>query len=151
MISPSPAEIRIEFDQSRLNINDMNFGTISSSFRTHSSANGASPASASPFAPPVPMASHPQTLGLPPASTTPTETTAPTGAFSRVRPRTPPQERMRKREKDLADEAKKSKLADMQDLIHLDMPLSEDSVMRVLQSRFFNQKYFVSSILFVFF
>jgi hypothetical protein len=68
------------------------------------------------------------------------------GAFSRsaVRPRTPPEERLRRRVKLAADEAKKSKLADLRDLIHLEAPLTEDAVIRTLQARFFNQKYFVS-------
>ena len=32
------------------------------------------------------------------------------------------------------------------DLIHLEDPIEEDSVVRALQARFFNQKYFVSTI-----
>jgi hypothetical protein len=36
-------------------------------------------------------------------------------------------------------------LAEVQDLIHLESPLTEDDVMRTLQARFFNQKYFVSA------
>lgn len=109
----------------------------------------------------------PQQLGLPPpppaTTTTTAVTTAPTssassaspmlhleggsGAFSRsaVRPRTP----TRSRDRGLAsaaEEARKStKLAEMQDLIHLERPLSEDSIMRALQARFFNQKYYVST------
>ena len=69
------------------------------------------------------------------------------GAFSRsaVRPRTPQEERMRKRERNMAEESRKSKMAELQDLIHLEAPLSEDSIMRTLQARFFNQKYYVSS------
>ena len=70
------------------------------------------------------------------------------GAFSRVRPRTPPEERARRRERNLAEDARKSKLGDIQDLIHLEPPLSEDVIMRALQSRFFNQKYFVGKIFF---
>ena len=68
------------------------------------------------------------------------------GAFSRsaVRPRTPMEEKIRKRERNLAEEFRKSKLAELQDLIHMDLPLTEDSIMRALQARFFNQKYFVS-------
>ena len=43
-----------------------------------------------------------------------------------------------------AEEVRKSKLADVQDLIHLKPPLGEDQVLRTLQARFFNKKYFVS-------
>ena len=32
------------------------------------------------------------------------------------------------------------------DLIHLEDPIEEDSVVRALQARFFNQKYFVSTL-----
>lgn len=66
------------------------------------------------------------------------------GAFSRMRPRTPPEVRLAQREKLAAEEAKRSRLAEINDLIHLEPPLSEDAVIRTLQSRFFNQKYFVS-------
>ena len=55
-------------------------------------------------------------------------------------------ERLRRRERVAADEARKNKLAELQDLIHLEGELSEDSVVRALQTRFFNQKYFVSMI-----
>lgn len=71
------------------------------------------------------------------------------GAFSKsaVRPKTPPQgDRLRRRERVNADEARKSALAEVADLIHLDEPINEDTVVRTLQSRFFNQKYFVSII-----
>ena len=53
------------------------------------------------------------------------------GAFTKVR--TPPME-----------EAKKSKLAEIDDLIHLDSSISEDLVIRTLQARFVNQKFIVS-------
>ena len=53
------------------------------------------------------------------------------GAFTKVR--TPPME-----------EAKKSKLAEIDDLIHLDSSISEDLVIRTLQARFVNQKFLVS-------
>eukprot|EP00095_Tigriopus_kingsejongensis_P002709 maker-scaffold809_size94238-snap-gene-0.26 protein:Tk02709 transcript:maker-scaffold809_size94238-snap-gene-0.26-mRNA-1 annotation:"myosin-i heavy chain" len=68
------------------------------------------------------------------------------GAFSRsaVRPRTPPDERIRKRERDLAEESRKSRMAEVQDLIHLDSPMTEDAIVRTLQARFFNQKYFTN-------
>ena len=51
---------------------------------------------------------------------------------------------MRRRERVAADEARKNKLAELKDLIHLEGELTEDSVVRALQTRFFNQKYFVS-------
>ena len=53
------------------------------------------------------------------------------GAFTKVR--TPPME-----------EAKKSKLAEINDLIHLESPITEDLVIRTLQARFVNQKFMVS-------
>ena len=53
------------------------------------------------------------------------------GAFTKVR--TPPME-----------EAKKSKLAEIDDLIHLESPITEDLVIRTLQARFVNQKFMVS-------
>ena len=53
------------------------------------------------------------------------------GAFTKVR--TPPME-----------EAKKSKLAEIDDLIHLESPISEDLVIRTLQARFVNQKFMVN-------
>ena len=65
---------------------------------------------------------------------------------SRV-PRTPPEERVARREKMVFEEAKKSRLADINDLIHLDSPITEDAVIRTLQSRYFNQKYVVSTSL----
>ena len=66
--------------------------------------------------------------------------------ISRV-PRTPPEERVARREKMVFEEAKKSRLADINDLIHLDSPITEDAVIRTLQSRYFNQKYVVSTSL----
>ena len=71
------------------------------------------------------------------------------GAFSRsaVRPRTPPEERgARQRERTVADEVLRNRLSEIQDLIHLEAPITEDSIMRTLQARFFNQKYFVSHL-----
>ena len=47
----------------------------------------------------------------------------------------------------MAEEAKKSKLAELQDLIHLEPPINEDLVLRALQSRFFSKKFFVSTYL----
>ena len=67
------------------------------------------------------------------------------------RPRTPPEERVARREKMVLEEAKKSRLADINDLIHLDSPITEDAVIRTLQSRYVNQKYVVSSTNFSFF
>ena len=71
------------------------------------------------------------------------------GAFSRsaVRPRTPTDEPRTHRRRERApptDDAKKSKLGNLSDLIHLEPPLNEDAVIRALQARFFNQKYYVS-------
>ena len=72
------------------------------------------------------------------------------GAFSRsaVRPRTPTDEprthRRRERGEPTTDDSKKSKLGNLHDLIHLEPPLNEDAVIRALQARFFNQKYYVS-------
>ncbi len=51
-----------------------------------------------------------------------------------------------------ADESSRrssSKLAEVGDLIHLDAPLQEDTILRALQARFFNQKYFVSLIYYI--
>ena len=64
---------------------------------------------------------------------------------SSIRSRTPIDERIRIA--NIAEEVKKSKLADVQDLIHLQHPLSEDLVLRTLQARYFNKNYFVSLIL----
>lgn len=78
------------------------------------------------------------------------------GAFSKraVRPLTPsedfrsqhPQTHHQRRRERLPhpDEARRGKLGDLNDLIHLEPPMNEDSVIRALQGRFFNQKYFVS-------
>ena len=59
-----------------------------------------------------------------------------------IRSRTPIEERIRIA--NFAEDVKKSKLADVQDLIHLQPPLSEDIVLRTLQARYFNKNYFVS-------
>ena len=72
------------------------------------------------------------------------------GAFSRsaVRPRTPtdePRSHRRRERGQPTDDAKKSKLGNLHDLIHLEPPLNEDAVIRALQARFFNQKYYVSN------
>lgn len=57
---------------------------------------------------------------------------------------TPLEERIKKREQQVAEEAKKSKLAELQDLIHLEQPINEDLVLRALQSRFFSRKFFTN-------
>ena len=97
-----------------------NGGSLTSS-RTQSS--NASPA----------LAESPSLLPGPPNIPPP-----PIPTESSVRSRTPMEERLK------AEEVKKSKLADVQDLIHLPPPLSEDLVLRTLQARFFNKNYFVS-------
>ena len=56
-------------------------------------------------------------------------------------------ERLRRRERVAADEARKNKMAELTDLIHIEGDLTEDAVVRALQTRFFNQKYFVSYFL----
>jgi len=58
-----------------------------------------------------------------------------------TRPSTPPSERQRRREKALAEEMKNSKLAEIEDLIRLQGPLTEDAVVKTLQARFYNNKY----------
>ncbi|TRY68528.1 hypothetical protein TCAL_13103 [Tigriopus californicus] len=89
----------------------------------------------------IPYSSNIQSHALPPPPPIPIAGEG--GAFSRsaVRPRTPPDERIRKRERDLADEARKSRLAEISDLIHLEPQMTEDAILRTLQARFFNQKY----------
>ena len=57
------------------------------------------------------------------------------------------EERLKQREQLAVEEVRKSKLVDVQDLIHLTPPLSEDLVLRTLQARFFNKCYFVSFFL----
>ena len=86
------------------------------------------------FTPPS-FSSHPPPI---PSSQPPLE-----GAIRSVpsRPSTPPSERQRRREKALAEEMRKSKLADIKDLIRLQGPLTEDAVVKTLQARFYNQKY----------
>lgn len=84
---------------------------------------------------PKSFSSHPPPI---PSSQPPLE-----GAIRSVpsRPSTPPSERQRRREKALAEEMRKSKLADIEDLIRLQGPLTEDAVVKTLQARFYNQKY----------
>ena len=66
------------------------------------------------------------------------------GAFSRsaVRPRTPPAPAA---PAPLTSSAL-MRLSEVRDLIHLETPLGEDAILRALQARFFNQKYYVSII-----
>ena len=58
---------------------------------------------------------------------------------------TPPSERQRRRDRSLAEEMKRSSLAEISDLIRLQGPLTEDAVVKTLQARFYNQKYQVRS------
>ena len=57
------------------------------------------------------------------------------------KPRTPPSERQRRREKALIEEIRHSRLADIEDLIRLQGPLTEDAVLKTLQARFYNKKF----------
>ena len=63
------------------------------------------------------------------------------------RPATPPSERARRREREQLEEVRRSRLAEISDLIRLQGPLTEDAVVRTLQARFLNAKYQVSTIL----
>lgn len=104
----------------------------STSFPGTSSLGAFSPAATS-FSMPPPI----------PSSAPPLE-----GAIRAVpsRSSTPPSERQRRREKVLAEEMRKSKLADIDDLIRLQGPLTEDAVLKTLQARFYNQKYQVGAV-----
>jgi hypothetical protein len=62
------------------------------------------------------------------------------------KPRTPPSERQRRREKALIEEIRRSRLADIDDLIRLQGPLTEDAVLKTLQARFYNKKFQVSRL-----
>jgi len=123
-----------------------NGGSLTSS-RTQSS--NASPAMA---ASPVVPSHGPPNIPPPPIPTSderdsnpqqqiliPQVSTANSGS---IRSRTPIEERIRVA--NFAEEVKKSKLADVQDLIHLQPPLSEDIVLRTLQARYFNRNYFTN-------
>ena len=115
-----------------------NGGSLTSS-RTQSS--NASPAmAASPVVPPV----GPPNIPPPPIPNDPDSGNVMAAAISSSasRSRTPIDERIRVA--NIAEEVKRSKLADVQDLIHLQPPLSEDLVLRTLQARYFNKNYFVS-------
>ena len=59
-------------------------------------------------------------------------------------PRTPPSERQRRRERSVAEEMRRSRLAEISDLTRLQGPLTEDAVVKTLQARFYNDKYQVS-------
>ena len=62
-------------------------------------------------------------------------------------PPIPTEQIIRREHQQQLEEVRKSKLADVHDLIHLPQPISEDLVLRALQARFFNRNYFVSTIL----
>ena len=62
-----------------------------------------------------------------------------------VPPRTPPSERQRRRERSVAEEMRRSRLAEISDLTRLQGPLTEDAVVKTLQARFYNQNYQVGS------
>ena len=59
-------------------------------------------------------------------------------------PRTPPSEVRRRRERSVAEEMRRSRLAEISDLTRLQGPLTEDAVVKTLQARFYNQNYQVS-------
>lgn len=60
-------------------------------------------------------------------------------------PRTPPSERQRRRDRSVAEEMRRSRLAEISDLTRLQGPLTEDAVVKTLQARFYNQNYQVGS------
>lgn len=99
--------------------------------------------------PPPPPSSHTSFSLQPP----PIPSSAPPqeGAVRAVpsRPPTPPSERQRRRERALAEEMRNSKLAEIEDLIRLQGPLTEDAVLRTLQARFYSRKCQVSQIMLV--
>ena len=146
---PTPPNGLISNGHSSRPMGPSSLPSTAASSRTHSASPGGS---GSPFAQPQSSHQNAAAAAAVPASQgqqqqQPSEQPQ-SGAFSRsaVRPRTPQEERMRKRERNMADEARKSRMAELQDLIHLEAPLSEDAIMRTLQARFFNQKYYVSTI-----
>ena len=65
-------------------------------------------------------------------------------------PPIPTEQIIRREQQQQLEEVRKSKLADVHDLIHLPQPITEDLVLRALQARFFNRNYFVSIRIFVF-
>ena len=56
-----------------------------------------------------------------------------------------PSERARRRERSVAEEMRRSRLAEVSDLTRLPGPLTEDAVVKTLQARFYNQQYQVST------
>ena len=54
-------------------------------------------------------------------------------------------ERARRRERSVAEEMRRSRLAEVSDLTRLPGPLTEDAVVKTLQARFYNQQYQVST------
>ena len=61
-------------------------------------------------------------------------------------PRTPPSERQRRRGRSVAEEMRRSRLAEISDLTRLAGPLTEDAVVKTLQARFYNQNYQVGPL-----
>ena len=59
-------------------------------------------------------------------------------------PPIPTEQIIRREQQQQLDEVRKSKLADVHDLIHLPQPITEDLVLRALQARFFNRNYFTN-------
>ena len=123
--------------------------SLPSSQPSSANATNASSGGGSPFAPNSVPASN---------------TAAAAGAFSRsaVRPRTPPHSQPQSSRPPpggpatnsvagtaASSSVDRSKLAEVQDLIHLEPAIYEDDVMRTLQARFFHQKYFVSEAAFI--
>ena len=54
-------------------------------------------------------------------------------------------ERARRRERSVAEEMRRSRLAEVSDLTRLPGPLTEDAVVKTLQARFYNEQYQVST------
>ena len=59
-------------------------------------------------------------------------------------PPIPTEQIIRREQQQQLEEVRKSKLADVHDLIHLPQPITEDLVLRALQARFFNRNYFTN-------
>ena len=127
----------------------------SSANATNASSGGGSPFAAAAAAS---CSAAPTAAGASGAAGAATGAASGVGAFSRsaVRPRTPPHSQQPALPRPqqpggpncvaaVANSASdRSKLAGVQDLIHLEPAIYEDDVMRTLQARFFHQKYFVS-------
>ena len=130
--------------------------SLPSSQPSSANATNASSGGGSPFAPNSVSASY--------TAAAATAAAAAAGAFSRsaVRPRTPPHSQQQSSSSRappppggpaststsvaaVASSVDRSRLSEVQDLIHLEPAIYEDDVMRTLQARFFHQKYFVSS------